>query len=384
MAEQGSDRQRLVDAFVLKLADDPAVEDVHLPVFRAQIGAILGGITAELVHLSKSDIDRYVDSRGGLGETPQSLRNLRTAGHAFVDFLHAPDRAQWVVRAREQHARDEAGRRLELAERRAGAERPPEPTPVAKASLREEDRQNDGSFTDARDWVARPWNRVGLLMAFGVASPLLLRLVPVVDGAATPLRWSALAAAFYSMVNHVSRGREGMPDPGVDSDPLGIGLPQLFRALGTALILVGPAVFLTMHAVYTDQWSVEVVIRSAALLSIAAALGPAAVVAGEVTGSGFTAMYPPAWFRLIWRMPRDYAAVARWCMPLAGLIIAWELFTSQPGANLLIELPFAVLGNLLWFSIATLCGRLIYLHEDDFGLVSSKRNHYDHSLQRSR
>jgi len=379
MGQSTPERQVLIEAFLLRLATDPAISEEHLPAFRAQVTSILDGVKTSPQAITHADVQYFVEARGALGETRQSRKNLSTAGAAWIAFVNAPDHAQWVAQVR--------------ASGRPDAVAPPAyPSPgsaplireSAGASLLNDDRSNDGSLSDARRWVAHPYTMAGVAMALGAASPILVNYVPVLGVVSGILRWAATMAAFYSIVNHVSRGREGMPMLGTDSDPLGIGLPQLFRALGTAVVLLGPALFLSFWVATNAEWDVGVLLFSITVLGVAAALGPAAVVCGEVTGSGWTAMYPLAWVRMIWRMPKDYAAVARWAVPIMFGIGAWEVVVQAFGHSALIRFPLAALGNLLWFSLAALIGRLIHLHEDDFGLRSSKHRQYDASLRPDR
>ena len=99
-------------------------------------------------------------------------------------------------------------------------------------------------------------------------------------------------------------------------------------------------------------------------------------IAGEVSGSTFAAVYPLAWFKIMWRMPKDYWQVALYTVPIFILVVVWETASRMLTPHWLVDIVLALPANFLWFSIACLCGRVIYLHEEDFGFRSSDRPTY--------
>lgn len=211
--------------------------------------------------------------------------------------------------------------------------------------------------------VRRPFAEDGILVALALGAPLALTVVPnpTMRTAALFIYLACLASYYFETVDHVGRGRRGLPFS-ASSVSRGELLGAMLRGLACLLVLAGPA------------WGFSLLVPdapvlTALLLVLGVGLAPAAIVSVAISGRARAALWPFAWARVIARAPLAYGRVV-------GVFVASSVVWALGAALAVMTIgqlpivgPFAAgaVNAALAILQATLVGGFLRRHAEDLG-----------------
>lgn len=176
--------------------------------------------------------------------------------------------------------------------------------PACDGLLVEAERSVPAPKTELADLVRRPTSPDGLLMILALAVPCWIASAPFpgLSHLAAAVFVGCLAAFYFQTVDHVGRGRPGLPfSPSVLSRADLVN--SLFRGLACAVVALGP---LLLWSTFAQGGK----LGAALCFLCGLALTPAAILTIVLTGRGINALSPVAWAMVIARAPSSYAALA--------------------------------------------------------------------------
>ena len=215
---------------------------------------------------------------------------------------------------------------------------------------------------EASDLLRRPLSGEGALTAVMLAVPYWFSSAPAGLGLACSfVYFSCLAGFYFQTVDHIGRGKEGLPFSPSEITKSDL-LRSLFRGFLCAAVALGPALF--WFNVARGGLPVGLL-----LLVFGALCAPAAILAIVVTGRSLNALWPGAWVQIAMRSPETYVKLAGVFL-LSSVIwvasLALVVFTLG-------RLPF--LGNLITGAVnasfalaqAALVGGYLRRNAESFG-----------------
>ncbi len=217
--------------------------------------------------------------------------------------------------------------------------------------------------------LARPFAGEPLITAVAIALPAWIAHVAplgMIGHALSLLTFAATVSYYFQTIDHLGRGRDGMPEPTAGLESWSDVTSLTLR--GVLCILVGVAPFLywfwfTAHEAGADP------LVGLGLLALGQAYMPAALLTVVMTDSTVGAIWPPAWIQIIARAPAQYAILVGlylaslaigFVAKLAVVAFAWRV----PYVGALIS---GAAGNVLLFAQAALVGGFLRRNADQFG-----------------
>ncbi|MBI2892230.1 MAG: hypothetical protein HYY06_01670 [Deltaproteobacteria bacterium] len=217
--------------------------------------------------------------------------------------------------------------------------------------------------------LRRPFTLAGLAVAVALAMPELLTSLPMVGGAFRVVYLAALSGYYFRIVEHVGRGREGLPGPSDAFEDAWTLIRDVARGVVCALVALAPIIVWLV----LDRRAGEMLERGSlaplALVFIGLALAPAAILGVVLTRSTIGAVWPVTWIRIVSRAPISY-------LRLVALFLAAGVVWATVGrlASLLFgRIPFlgealeATALNLVVFLQAALVGGFVRRNADELG-----------------
>jgi hypothetical protein len=220
--------------------------------------------------------------------------------------------------------------------------------------------------------LRRPFTVEGITTAVALAVPAWARALPGLSTIFGLIYLAALSGAYFMTVDHVGRGRPGLPGPSDRDFDWGESAAVAARGLLCILLVALPAIAWAVHLALRDAEAPDLATQRwavAGLLLAGLSYTPAAIVAVVVSNSTLAALWPVAWARVILRAPSSYAL-------LVGLFVVTFLAWALAGAiaaqtlgrvPLLGGLLAATVSNLLLLTQAALVGHFLRRNADAFG-----------------
>ena len=194
---------------------------------------------------------------------------------------------------------------------------------------------------------------LGFAILFGLGSTLYAVLF---------IYLAALVGYYFVIVHHVGGGQPGLPSPGDRVDHWGDVVTRAGHGLLCASLGFAP---LVLWGVLADEPADHRLLLG--LLVVGQLYMPAVVLSVAVTGSGWAAIWPPTWLRVIARAPGAYVRfIGLW---LAAVLVgfAMVLVTAPLLASVWGSFVAAVGWNVFWFAHAALVGEFIRANAEAFG-----------------
>lgn len=175
--------------------------------------------------------------------------------------------------------------------------------------------------------------------------------------------WAAVAGAFFHVLDHLAEGRPGLPLGTAEN--LG---RHLWRGLMILLVGAIPPILASMQLDTTPEGPTRSLVMLGASL-VGAGLVPAATVAVYTSQSALAAFAPHLWFRIISRIPDDYAKLIGLCVAVVVLQAIWAALIglalgSFPVLASLVYAPFVA---LLAVALAATFGGILDRRRNDLG-----------------
>lgn len=217
-----------------------------------------------------------------------------------------------------------------------------------------------------------PFTREGVLTALAISIPIFVESLPLlgaIGGALEIIFLAALGGYYFLLVDHLGRGREGLPGPSDTMGEFGSMMRMLLRGVGCLFLGGLPLVAWRVHVGFHESPTLET--HPFTILGLEA-LGhtyvPAIILAIVITEQESALFWPPLWFQIAARAPREYLQLVGWFLLS---LLAWWL-ASMAGRFALGGIP--LLGPWLAESVstlflllqATLVGAFLHRHRSEF------------------
>jgi hypothetical protein len=202
----------------------------------------------------------------------------------------------------------------------------------------------------------------GVATALAVCAPLLLRLLGGLAGLlGTIIFLAALAAAYFSILDHVAQGRAELPKAGDES--LG---KKFWRGLAVCIAGWLPLILVTVYADDLGLARASLFGAMAGAVLFGALLLPAASLAVYAADSALAALAPHLWVMIISRMPRDYLSVAWLYVLLLG--VATFVVSMVAAVPVLGAVLAPLLRCMTVFAMAAALGGVVHRNRDALGI----------------
>ena len=247
--------------------------------------------------------------------------------------------------------------------------------------LREAARQLPSQREDLAQLLGRLGTGEAVVTAVALALPAWLAQavsvvsLPFAGAILQAVYFAGIASYTFLVVDHVGRGRPGLPSPS-DVDDFWEMLVLMVRGLVCVLVGFAPLLVYVVATVYRGLGSEMPALTSRPLLVLGLlALGylyvPALVLAVAITDRTLAAFWPPAWIRIIGRAPAAYGRLLG--LVFASLLAWW--IGNLAAATLFGRVPIfgglliTTVSNLLWFAQGLLLGGHLARHADELGVT---------------
>jgi hypothetical protein len=250
------------------------------------------------------------------------------------------------------------------------AERTIESCPHCNAPVRE---PTPGVAAGADEsWGAtllRPFSVEALLTALAIAVPSWIASFLSGLGALlfSLVAFACVTAYYFQTIDHIGRGRPGMPEPTGGVDSWGDVISLTWR--GCLCIVIGFAPFLYWFFLVARGQAEANPFVGLGMLLVGQAYMPAAILCVVITDSNVGAIWPPAWIQIMARAPASYLALVG--LYIASLAAGWFLRGVLGQAAL--HVPFVgtllavAIGNALTFVQAAVVGGFLRRNAEHFG-----------------
>lgn len=230
--------------------------------------------------------------------------------------------------------------------------------------------------TELAELIRRPFTVEGLTLAVALAVPAWARGLPGLGTIFGVIYLAAISGAYFMTVDHVGRGRPGLPGPSDHDFDWWETAVTAARGMICLVLVALPTVIYVVHVAFRaaadDTPPLDLAalrFRVAGLLALGLCYVPAAIVAVVVSDSTIAALWPVAWVRVILRAPASYALLV---VLFLGAYVAWSLGTAVADRTLgVIPLVGSLLAtsvsNLLLLTQAVLVGHFLRRNADAFG-----------------
>jgi hypothetical protein len=220
-----------------------------------------------------------------------------------------------------------------------------------------------------KDLLTRAFTVEGLVTAVAIGIPGWLRNVGGLLGLMIDLIYIAgLAGYYFLIVDHIGRGRPGLPGASDSVSTWGSTAQMALRGMACALVGLLPYLATEIAPLWYPNLSFGP-FAVAAVLAFGQLYTPAVILAVVMSNSTLMAFYPVAWVQIISRAPIDY-------LKLVGVYLL-ALFVWM-GASLLADatlariwfvggLLSATVSNLFLFVQAALVGGFLRRHAGEYG-----------------
>ena len=151
--------------------------------------------------------------------------------------------------------------------------------------------------------LKRVFSLEGLGTAAAIALPGWATGIPGLSQFMTAIYCASLVSIYFLIIDHVGRGKPGLPTPSEHLDSWG----EIFKVIGRAilcLVVVGlpPGVFLLLRGSGGDQpASSEAVtaVTGFVFLLLSVSYAPAVILSIVITQRTLAAIWPPIWFDMV-------------------------------------------------------------------------------------
>ena len=213
----------------------------------------------------------------------------------------------------------------------------------------------------------------GVTTTLAVALPGWASALPGLRSFMSLLYCAAAVSMYFLIIDHLARGKEGLPTPSEGLDSWGEILKTVFRAVLCLIVVVLPLVlylYFSGAGRRAEEGDAPVsVLVSLVFLALAVSYLPAVILSIVITQRSLAALWPPLWFEVAMRAPAAYARLvgvfllssfAWW----TSVILGAALFGGVPIFGGLI----IVFGStLILFVQAVLLGDFLRRHAIEFG-----------------
>jgi hypothetical protein len=222
---------------------------------------------------------------------------------------------------------------------------------------------------ELHDLLTRPFSWEGIVLALGLAFGEWLSWVPAIGELLRLGAMAALVTSYFQIIDHVGRGRPGLPGPSDTVEDLGGVMATALRgcvciALGALPMLV--YVHLFRHGAPLHHVDAAIVLG---LWCLGMLYMPAVLLAIVLTQSTAAAFWPPSWIAIARRAPRSYARLVALFLLAVVAYGLWTLVTSAliGWLPILGSLVVGTGANLILFVQASLVGGFLRRHAELFG-----------------
>ncbi|HZS36689.1 MAG TPA: hypothetical protein VFF06_07685 [Polyangia bacterium] len=216
--------------------------------------------------------------------------------------------------------------------------------------------------------LLRPFSVEALLTALAIAVPAWLSWIPGIGRALALLTFAATVSYYFQIIDHVGRGRPGMPEPSGGVESWSDVVSLTWR--GVLCIFVGFAPFLYWYW-FDARLSPGAPnpLTGLSLLLAGQTYMPAAILCVVLTDSNVGAVWPPAWIQIVARAPLSYLALVG--LYLASIIAGFYLRLLFVLGGMAIPVVGSLLvgaaGNVLLFMQAAVVGGFLRRNAEHFG-----------------
>ncbi|MBI4511018.1 MAG: hypothetical protein HY698_15400 [Deltaproteobacteria bacterium] len=201
---------------------------------------------------------------------------------------------------------------------------------------------------DLKSLLRRVMSTDGVISALAIAAPLIFLFLPLVGIFLWLISIAALCSYYFLIIDHVARGRDGLPTTSDALDDWWTIMGHAFRGFTCFLLTIVP----TIAWVYFSDSPIVDLIYSPMLrlflLVIPLLYLPAAIVAMNMTESTLLGLWPVTWIRIVVTAPSAYLRLVG--LVAASMVALW--LGNLVAAHTLGMLP--LLGTMLVASVTNL------------------------------
>jgi hypothetical protein len=239
--------------------------------------------------------------------------------------------------------------------------------PMCRHPLQEINRETVASTrqtTGIGELLSRPFRTEPLLTALVLSVVAWLDFLPGVGRFFSWIGFGAVVAYYFEVIDHIGRGRSGMPETSEAFEDVG-SLRRLAQR-GILCMLAGAAPYLVWKFVLGPHED-----NSQAVMWLAAGqlYMPAVLLTVVITGSTAGALWPVAWLQIASRAPLEYLVLV--FMFLVSTVILCVAHAGLPVALSIIpvvgRLAALTIERVLWFTQAALVGGFLARNAEKFG-----------------
>jgi hypothetical protein len=251
--------------------------------------------------------------------------------------------------------------RVKLADRTMTA------CPMCRQALQPIDRDTVAATRETSgigELITRPFGLEPMITTVILAVFAWLDFIP---GMGRYLRWigfGAVVAYYFEVIDHIGRGRPGMPETAQAFEDFS-SLRRLAQR-GLLCFLVGVVPYLVWNIAFGPHLNPN---DGLVWLAAGQLYMPAAILTVVITGSTAGALWPVAWIQIASRAPLEYLVLVG--VFLVSLVAAWfahtelvETLSVIPVAGRLLALTVE---RNLWFMQAALVGGFLSRNAQKFG-----------------
>jgi hypothetical protein len=239
--------------------------------------------------------------------------------------------------------------------------------PMCRQPLQPIDRDTVARTREAAsvgDLITRPFSGEPLLTTVILAVIAWLEFLPGLGRYLYWIGFGAVVAYYFEVIDHIGRGRPGMPETAEAFEDFS-SLRRLAQR-GLLCFLVAALPYLVWNIAFGPHLNPS---DGLVWLAVGLLYMPAALLTVVITGSTAGALWPVAWVQIAGRAPVEYLVLV--ALFLASLGAAWFAHTVLPEALSVIPVVGRLLAltieRLLWFMQAALVGGFLSRNAEKFG-----------------